>query len=357
MKKLLLLCSLLWPVLASAQLNPFVPGQILSAAELNTAFSLYAPLTGATFTGPVAVPTLTVTGTFTLPYQAANTLLGNSTGSSASPTAVAVSNCSGASSALNYTGGSGFSCNASINAITLGGATFSSPGPIGSVSTSTGAFSSVSTPSATIGGGTINATSVGSTSASTGAFSTLSASGTVSGAGFTSLFAAPPPLGATTPTAAALTTLVMSSTITPSQTAGIVGTTTNNNANAGSVGEYITATGTSVPLTTNVPANVTSISLTAGDWDVTGNIYFTPASGTVIANEVSGISTVSATFPAIPGFSFSSLAVAANQDISLIPPQTRISIASTTTVYLVAQSSFTVSTLAVTGFISARRRR
>ncbi|WP_220274674.1 right-handed parallel beta-helix repeat-containing protein [Trinickia dinghuensis] len=40
----------------------FSPGQILTAAALNGQFALYAPLGGATFTGPVTIPTLTVTG-------------------------------------------------------------------------------------------------------------------------------------------------------------------------------------------------------------------------------------------------------------------------------------------------------
>lgn len=55
MKKLLLICGLLWSALASAQ---FVPGQVLTAAELNSAFSQYAPLTGATFSGPLTVPSI-----------------------------------------------------------------------------------------------------------------------------------------------------------------------------------------------------------------------------------------------------------------------------------------------------------
>jgi hypothetical protein len=49
-KKLLftVLCLLALPVYAQ-----FTPGQILTAAELNSQFALYAPLTGATYTGPV----------------------------------------------------------------------------------------------------------------------------------------------------------------------------------------------------------------------------------------------------------------------------------------------------------------
>ena len=60
MKKFLFICGLLWSTLASAQ---FTPGQLLTAAELNTQFSLYAPLVGAVFTGPVVVTDLSSSGT------------------------------------------------------------------------------------------------------------------------------------------------------------------------------------------------------------------------------------------------------------------------------------------------------
>src|SRR5271170_7082026 len=82
MKKLLLIAGLLWSAIASAQ---FTPGQLLTAAELNSQFALYAPLASPTFTGTTTIPTLTVsgsasinnlttTGTFTLP---ASTVLPN----------------------------------------------------------------------------------------------------------------------------------------------------------------------------------------------------------------------------------------------------------------------------------------
>lgn len=79
-----------------------------------------------------------------LATQAANTIIGNGTGSTASPTALAVPSCSTSSSALNWTSGTGFGCNASVNAATLGGATFAAPGPIGSTTASTGAFTTLS---------------------------------------------------------------------------------------------------------------------------------------------------------------------------------------------------------------------
>lgn len=61
--------------------------------------------------------------------------------------------------------------------------------------------------SAIITGGSIDNTPIGSTTPSTGAFTTLSASSMVSGAGFTSFLASPPAIGATAPNTGAFTTL------------------------------------------------------------------------------------------------------------------------------------------------------
>ena len=86
MKKLIILLLLL-PVLAVAQTFP--------VANLLVTTSFTA--TGLVTTADLAT-------------QAANTVLANVTGSSASPTAVALPNCSATGSALNYAGGSGFTC-------------------------------------------------------------------------------------------------------------------------------------------------------------------------------------------------------------------------------------------------------
>src|SRR5712664_1249621 len=57
----------------------------------------------------------------------------------------------------------------------------------------------------------------------------------------------------------------------------LLGTITNDAATAGNIGEYITSVINSpgVTLSNNVASNVTSISLTAGDWDISGAVYFT----------------------------------------------------------------------------------
>jgi hypothetical protein len=79
-----------------------------------------------------------------LAAQTANTITGNGTGSTASPTALAVPSCSTSASALQWTSGTGLACNTAINAATLGGATFAAPGPIGSTTAGTGAFTNLS---------------------------------------------------------------------------------------------------------------------------------------------------------------------------------------------------------------------
>lgn len=142
------------------------------------------------------------------------------------------------------------------------------------------------------------------------------------------------------------------------------GTATNDNASAGFVGEYIEsiiASGSAVSLTTSTTANVTSISLTAGDWDVEGLVNIIGAATTNFTHRLGGISTTSATIDATAG-RFNQWANAGGEvpnvnDNSSPIPRVRLSLASTTTVYLVARATFTVSTATAWGAINARRVR
>ena len=172
------------------------------------------------------------------------------------------------------------------------------------------------------------------------------------------------PIGGTTPSSGAFTTITATGTITPSQTNGIVGTTTNNNANAGSVGEFVSSTvlvGSAVSLTTATATNVTSISLTAGDWDVWGSVWFNPGATTQSTTNVGWISTTSAALPTAPngGAEYASTsAITVGAGIYGFPTGTiRFSLSGTTTIFLGAYSSFSVSTNAAFGFIGARRVR
>lgn len=148
-------------------------------------------------------------------------------------------------------------------------------------------------------------------------------------------------------------------------TPNIVGTTAVGNAAAGSVGEYVSsiiASGSAVALTTGNTANVTSISLTAGDWDIWGNTFFLPAATTNVTFCLGGWNTASATLSFVADKAnivtyTSGGVVTGGVNIAGGMFQGRLNISSTTTVYLVAQGNFTVSTLSAWGSIQARRVR
>lgn len=138
------------------------------------------------------------------------------------------------------------------------------------------------------------------------------------------------------------------------------GTPDNDAAIAGEIGEVITSAvsfGSPVSLTNGVAANVTSIVLTPGDWDVSGFVGTVPGAGTTQSSFIAGISTTSVTLGATIAKFYASFT--ASQSVSSPVPQQRIQVGTgtTTTVYLVAQSGFAVSTNGAYGTIAARRAR
>lgn len=123
----------------------------LGGTQTLTAKTLASPALTGTVTGDNTVP-LTI-----LAQGAANTVLGNFTGSTANVTATAVASCSTAASAVKYTSGTGFGCNSSIDAATLLTATWASPAAIGTGTPAAGNFTTITgTSSAILGanGGT-----------------------------------------------------------------------------------------------------------------------------------------------------------------------------------------------------------
>lgn len=136
----------------------------------------------------------------------------------------------------------------------------------------------------------------------------------------------------------------------------IQGTTAAGNAAAGYVGEYVTSNvpfASAISLTTNTAANVTSISLTAGDWDVFGNVFLNP-SGSCTAL-VGWTSTTSASSPD-PSI-LNELTGSALGAYTAVAPYLRVNVSSTTTVYLSAKALFTTGAVTVSGTIYARRVR
>jgi hypothetical protein len=228
-----------------------------------------------------------------LPQVAANSLLGNATGSAASATAVSVPSCSTSNSALRWTSGTGFSC----------GTTFA------------------------LTSGTLAQFAATASSQLAGVISDETGTGG----------------------------LVFGTAPTINQPV-INGVTNGSAAAAGQVGQFVTSTATSVALTNGTAANITSISLTAGDWDVSGQVAFLTASGTTMVGYECGINTTSAAMPANTydwgALNYSSTG-AVTEAISC--PVQQINVATTTTVYLVGLAAFTGSTVSASGRIRARR--
>ena len=141
----------------------------------------------------------------------------------------------------------------------------------------------------------------------------------------------------------------------------IPGTSTNDNAGSGRVGEYVSDSVTSpVSLSSGVAADIGSVILSAGDWDVWGNLVTGPAGTTTQSNIKAWISTASATDPGAPNngaYVDLQTAIAAGLSQCLPVGMTRISLAATTTVRLSASVAFAISTLGAYGFIGARRAR
>jgi hypothetical protein len=144
----------------------------------------------------------------------------------------------------------------------------------------------------------------------------------------------------------------------------LLGTTTNDNAIAGTLGEYVSATCGTASITNATQTNCTSISLTAGDWDVTGVIAYAPNNATT--NMQDGFCSISLTSATLDQNTFNFARVAygtsgivpgLNVTNVIVCPIRRVSIATTTTVFVVAFVDFSVSTMNFNGGIEARRKR
>jgi hypothetical protein len=142
-------------------------------------------------------------------------------------------------------------------------------------------------------------------------------------------------------------------------TSGIIGTTTNDNAAAGSVGEYVSSNiplASAINIANNTATNLSSISLTAGDWLVGGNIRIA-GTAQAVTRTIVWLSTTSATFP-----DFSNINEWNGNTTTFVTyggaaPMQRISISGTTTVYISGQITFASGTASICGNIWARRLR
>lgn len=433
---------------------------------------------------------------------ATNTIVGNSTNATANLSALSIGSCSSSSSALIWTTNTGFGCNTSVAASTVT-TNANLTGPITSVGNTTSVASQTGTGSVfamqvspqftapnigiaggasldlvNAGGGQIMRISGSTTNAlyyqavnTSGAAifcvdSSVGGNCFVSGtAAYETVLASQSATGVTIAPALTktfrfsgtdLAATSIGNTITPGQTGGIVGTTTNNNAAAGSVGQFITAscpgptttatitvtiaspgvvTWTSHPfsgtaprfdacpvvfttsgalptgitastnywvipttisgnnfsiatsvanaiagtaintsgtqsgtqtgtagtvLSTGATKDVTGLALTAGDWDCSGFGDFQFGATTSYTNLTGSISTTAATLGGRDtGFDFETPAAVptATADMTWPISDIRQLLSGTTNVFLVAQGTFTLSTLKTYGTIRCRRMR
>lgn len=143
----------------------------------------------------------------------------------------------------------------------------------------------------------------------------------------------------------------------------VAGTATNDDATAGNIGEYISSTvliGAAVSLTSTVSADITTISLSEGDWDINAVVITNPGALTATSQYQAWIGTVSATQPTNPnggGSTGSGAALGASSGVFMNMGPMRISLASPATIYLSTAVTFATSTMSAYGFIGARRAR
>lgn len=153
-------------------------------------------------------------------------------------------------------------------------------------------------------------------------------------------------------------TLTSPSIITPT----ITGVSGGSDASSGIVGEIISsvvAVGSAVSLVSGTAKTVTSISLTAGDWDITGVVDFHPGATTTGSYFQAGVSGTTNALGSQDQYASAPMALAAGLgvDVGMACPTVRQSLSGATTIYLTCQAGFALSTLTAYGTIRARRVR
>ena len=126
------------------------------------------------------------------------------------------------------------------------------------------------------------------------------------------------------------------------------GVTDGSDAAAGTVGEVMTASGSGVALGSGAVTPVIALTLTAGDWDVSGWVLFniTSAASSQYGVGIDDLSTqIIATIPTGTG------------TWRLAAAPVRRNVTAGTTVNLVAMAAFTSGSVSASGVITARRAR
>jgi hypothetical protein len=139
------------------------------------------------------------------------------------------------------------------------------------------------------------------------------------------------------------------------------GTTAADNTPAGCVGEVLfTSTTTGVSVLNTTPTNIGTLLLTAGDWDVSGMVYFTTSANPT--QVIVGISNTSAALPSVANVLAGIASMSQTQggmqsgSFMLQAGRCRINTNASKSVFLILQTTGG-GTVAGMGYIGARRAR
>jgi len=141
----------------------------------------------------------------------------------------------------------------------------------------------------------------------------------------------------------------------------MTGTTTNDSAATGIVGEYVESVTSGTAYTSATYTNIASISLTAGDWDVTGIVVgqggstSTNGPNVTITSLFSGATTTDHVIAENMQYWAGAPVASVSAGGSL--PLWRVKLSGTTTVYLKILSTYVGGTPTAWGKLCARRRR
>jgi hypothetical protein len=139
----------------------------------------------------------------------------------------------------------------------------------------------------------------------------------------------------------------------------LAGTATNDAATAGNVGELIEAViAGPVAMTTATDTTIGSVALTGGDWQCGGTMRFAPA-GTTTVSQISTQLSLGTTI-GVAGTGATQIQATLTTGAVQLLPLSGIRVvapAGSTTLRLIANATFGVSTLTGSGYIGCRRAR
>lgn len=135
------------------------------------------------------------------------------------------------------------------------------------------------------------------------------------------------------------------------------GNNTNTAPPVGFIGESISSSATAVAMVSNTAKTLTSISLTAGVWDVCAIATSTPTGGAAVQTAIQvGISTTNNTITGTVGIDYYQNNLVSGESLMTgVVPHLRVVLSATTTYYLIGFTLYTSTTCPFNGRISATR--